>query len=275
QQTGDRLFAFAEALLRPDQKNTEAALSLSGCCLRTRDDWGERGMKGKGKIILILVIAVLASLFFAFDLQEYLSFAYLKSSQASFQTSFQAYYADHRLLTVAGYMAIYILVTALSLPGAVIMTLAGGALFGLWLGLVLVSFASTIGATLAFLASRFLLKESVQNRFGDKLTAINQGIEQDGAFYLFTLRLVPVFPFFIINLAMGLTPIRTGVFYLVSQLGMLPGTVVFVNAGTQLGKIDSAAGILSPGLLSSFALLGIFPLLAKKVVALIKKKAVR
>ncbi|MCI5125981.1 MAG: TVP38/TMEM64 family protein [Candidatus Electrothrix sp. AR5] len=229
------------------------------------------GNKKQGKIIIILVIAVLAGLFFAFDLQQYLSFAYLKSSQASFQ----AYYADHQLLTVAGYMAIYILVTALSLPGAVIMTLAGGALFGLWVGLVFVSFASTIGATLAFLASRFLLKESVQNRFGEKLSAINQGVEQDGALYLFTLRLVPVFPFFIINLVMGLTPIRTGVFYLVSQLGMLPGTLVFVNAGTQLGKIDSAAGILSPGLLFSFALLGIFPLLAKKMVTIIKKKTVR
>lgn len=224
--------------------------------------------KLQGKIILALVIAILAGLFFTFDLQQYLSFAYLKSSQ----TSFQAYYADHRLLTVAGYMLMYILVTALSLPGAVIMTLAGGALFGLWTGLILVSFASTIGATLAFLASRFLLKESIQNRFGDKLTAINQGIEQDGAFYLFTLRLVPVFPFFIINLVMGLTPIRTRTFYLVSQLGMLPGTLVYVNAGTQLAKIESASGILSPGLLLSFALLGIFPLLAKKVVAMIKKR---
>jgi uncharacterized membrane protein YdjX (TVP38/TMEM64 family) len=225
----------------------------------------------KGKIIIILVIAALAGLFFVFDLQQYLSFAYLKSSQATFQ----AYYADYRLLTVAGYMAIYILVTALSLPGAVILTLAGGALFGLWTGLILVSFASTIGSTLAFLASRFLFKESIQSRFGDKLTAINQGIEEDGAFYLFTLRLVPLFPFFIINLVMGLTPIRTTVFYLTSQIGMLPGTLIFINAGTQLGKIDSAAGILSSGLLFSLALLGIFPLLAKKMVAIIKKKTVR
>ncbi|MCI5208862.1 MAG: TVP38/TMEM64 family protein [Candidatus Electrothrix sp. ATG2] len=222
--------------------------------------------KLQGKIILVLVIMALAGLFFAFDLQQYLSFAYLKSSQASFQ----AYYADHQLLTVAGYMMIYILVTALSLPGAVFMTLAGGALFGLWVGLVLVSFASSIGATLAFLTSRFLLKESVQNRFGDKLTPINQGVEQDGAFYLFTLRLVPGFPFFIINLVMGLTPIRTTVFYLVSQIGMLPGTLVYINAGTQLGKIESASGIVSPGLLLSFALLGIFPLLAKKMVTMMK-----
>ncbi|MCI5142781.1 MAG: TVP38/TMEM64 family protein, partial [Candidatus Electrothrix sp. ATG1] len=134
----------------------------------------------------------------------------------------------------------------------------------------LVSFASSIGATLAFLTSRFLLKESVQNRFGDKLTPINQGIEQDGAFYLFTLRLVPGFPFFIINLVMGLTPIRTTVFYLVSQIGMLPGTLVYINAGTQLGRIESASGIVSPGLLLSFALLGIFPLLAKKMVTMMK-----
>jgi uncharacterized membrane protein YdjX (TVP38/TMEM64 family) len=224
--------------------------------------------KIQGKIFLVLVIAILAGLFFAFDLQQYLSFAYLKSSQ----TAFQAYYADHQLLTVAGYMLIYILVTALSLPGATVLTLAGGALFGLWTGLLLISFASTIGATLAFLASRFLFKESIQNRFREKLTAINQGIEQDGAFYLFTLRLVPVFPFFIINLVMGLTPIRTGVFYLVSQIGMLPGTLVYVNAGTQLAKIESASGILSPGLLLSFALLGIFPILAKKAIVMVKKR---
>ena len=225
----------------------------------------------KGKTLLFLVIAVLASLFFAFALRQHLSVAFLKSSHASLQ----AYYADYRLLTVAGYMASYILLTALSLPGSVFMTLAGGALFGLWVGLVLVSFASTIGATLAFLASRFLFKESVQSRFGDKLAAINQRVEEDGALYLFTLRLVPLFPFIIINLAMGLTPIRTTVFYLVSQLGMLPSTLIFVNAGTQLGKIDSVASILSPGLLFSLALLGVFPLLAKKVVTIITQKTVR
>jgi len=222
----------------------------------------------QGKVILLLLLATIAGLFFAFDLQQYLSFAYLKSSQ----TAFQAYYADHRFLTIAAYMGAYILITGLSLPGAVIMTLAGSALFGFWIGLLLVSFASTIGATLAFLASRFLFKESIQNRFGDKLTAINQGFEQDGAFYLFTLRLVPVFPFFIINLVMGLTPIRISVFYLVSQLGMLPGTLVYVNAGTQLAQIESASEIFSLWLLLSFALLGIFPLLAKKAVAMVKER---
>jgi uncharacterized membrane protein YdjX (TVP38/TMEM64 family) len=155
------------------------------------------------------------------------------------------------------------------------MTLAGGALFGLLTGTVVISFASTIGATLAFLVSRFLLKDWVQERFKEKLHTINQGIEREGSFYLFTLRLVPVFPFFIINLVMGLTPIRTTRFYLVSQVGMLPGTLVYVNAGTQLAQIDSLKGILSPGLLLSFALLGMFPLLARKGVALINRKKER
>ncbi len=226
-------------------------------------------MNGKSsKIIVLLLIAAVFAVFFIFDLQQYLSFAYLKSSQEMFQS----YYADHRLITIAGYLALYILVTALSLPGAAIMTLAGGALFGLWVGLVLVSFASTIGATLAFLAARFLLKDYVQSRFGEKLKAVNEGIEKDGSFYLFTLRLVPLFPFFVINLVMGLTLIRTPVFYLVSQIGMLPGTFVFVNAGTHLAKIESAKGILSPGLVFSFALLGIFPLIAKKIVSLVRSR---
>jgi uncharacterized membrane protein YdjX (TVP38/TMEM64 family) len=210
----------------------------------------------------------LVVLFFVFDLGQYLSLAYLKSRQEWLV----GIYTRHTLWTIGAYMLVYIMVTALSLPGAAVMTLAGGALFGLVTGTVVISFASTIGATLAFLVSRFLLKNWVQDRFKDKLHAINQGIERDGAFYLFTLRLVPVFPFFIINLVMGLTPIRTIRFYLVSQLGMLPGTLVYVNAGTQLAQIDSLKGILSPGLLLSFALLGIFPLLARKGVAFINRK---
>ena len=227
-----------------------------------------RDKKRQGKIALLLVAAALAVLFIIFDGQQYLSLASLKSSRQLLQS----FYMEHQLLTIAGYMLLYILITALSLPGALIMSLGGGALFGLWLGFLLVSFASSIGATFAFLAARFLFKDAIQKRFGGKLGAINKGIEQDGAFYLFTLRLVPVFPFFIINLVMGLTPIRTAVFYLVSQIGMLPGTLVYVNAGTQLGKLESASGILSPGLLLSFALLGVFPLLAKKVIEVIKKK---
>ncbi|RWX45959.1 putative membrane protein YdjX, TVP38/TMEM64 family, SNARE-associated domain [Candidatus Electrothrix aarhusensis] len=224
--------------------------------------------KGRGKIALLLAAAALAILFIVFDGQQYLSLTFLKSSRQLLQS----FYIEHHLFTITSYILTYILITALSLPGALIMSLGGGALFGLWLGFLLVSFASTIGATLAFLGARFLFKDAIQKRFGEKLTAINKGIEQDGAFYLFTLRLVPVFPFFIINLVMGLTPIRPAVFYLVSQIGMLPGTLVYVNAGTQLGKIESASGILSPGLLFSFALLGVFPLLAKKVIEVIKKK---
>jgi len=220
------------------------------------------------KWIVAGAVIGLVVLFFVYDLGQYLSLAYVKSRQEWLVDM----YARHTLWTIGAYMLVYIAVTALSLPGAAVMTLAGGALFGLVTGTVVISFASTIGATLAFLASRFLLKTWVQDRFTDKLHAINQGIERDGAFYLFTLRLVPVFPFFIINLVMGLTPMRTLRFYLVSQLGMLPGTLVYVNAGTHLAQIDSLKGILSPGLLLSFALLGVFPLLAKKGVAVINRK---
>jgi len=220
------------------------------------------------RIIVILIIAAVAAAFFAFDLQNQLTLENLKSQQQAFQE----YYAANSAKTILIYMAVYVLVTALSLPGATVMTLAGGAMFGIWVGVVIISFASTIGATLAFLVSRFLLKDWVQNRFGDKLTAINAGVEKDGAFYLFTLRLVPLFPFFIINLVMGLTPIRTVIYYLVSQIGMLPGTFVYVNAGTQLARIESLGGILSPTLIFSFALLGIFPLIAKKAVSIVQAR---
>ncbi|MDT0634385.1 FAD-dependent oxidoreductase [Spectribacter hydrogenooxidans] len=168
------------------------------------------------------------------------------------------------LLLAAGFFAVYVLVAALSIPGAAVMTLATGAVFGLGWGLLIVSFASSVGATLAFLTARFLLRDGVQRRFGRRLAAINRGVEKDGAFYLFALRLVPAFPFFVINLAMGLTPIRMATFYFVSQIGMLPGTVVYVNAGTQLGQVESLGGILSPGLIGSFVLLGLFPLVARK-----------
>jgi len=221
-----------------------------------------------GKIVLIAVIAALVSAFFLFDLDRFLTLGYLKSQQQSFQD----YYQSHRLWTLLAYFIIYVLVTALSLPGAAVMTLAGGALFGFWPALLVVSFASTIGATLAMLVARFLLRDWVQGTFGDKLKAINAGIDKEGAFYLFSLRLVPIFPFFLINLAMGLTPLRAATFYWVSQLGMLAGTAVYINAGTQLGQLESAAGILSPALLLSFALLGLFPLAAKKILAIVKER---
>lgn len=218
------------------------------------------------KIGLLIVIAVLAFSFFQYDLGRYLTLDYFKSQQQAFE----AYYQDHTLETIAIYFAVYIIVTALSLPGAVILTLIGGALFGVVVGVVVVSFASTIGATCAFLVSRFLLRDYVQSKFGDKLRPINEGIKKDGAFYLFTLRLIPVFPFFMINLVMGLTPLSTLKFFFVSQIGMLAGTAVFVNAGTQIGKIESLSGILSPSILISFALLGIFPFIAKNIIAFIK-----
>lgn len=214
------------------------------------------------KKILIGVIVLLILAFFALDLGRYFSLAYLNEQKAALLTYQEAHPWKSALL----YLLIYISVTALSLPGAAIMTLAGGAVFGLAQGTLLVSFASTIGASLAFLVSRMLLRESVQKKLGDKLHAINQGIEREGAFYLFGLRLVPLFPFFVINLVMGLTPIRLITFFFVSQLGMLPGTLVYVNAGTQLAQIDSVSGIVSAPLLISFALLGLFPILAKKVI---------
>ncbi|PLX47937.1 MAG: TVP38/TMEM64 family protein [Desulfobulbaceae bacterium] len=220
------------------------------------------------KIVIVALGTLAAALYFFLDLDHYLTLEYVKASQARFQEL----YAGHGTLVVAGYMAIYIAVTALSLPGATIMTLVGGALFGLAAGTVIISFASTIGATLACFVSRFILRDWVQRRFGQRLAAIDQGVAREGGFYLFTLRLVPVFPFFLINLAMGVTRLPLWKFYWISQLGMLPGTIVYVNAGKELGRIDSLAGILSPSLFFSFVLLGLFPLTTKKILAAIKKR---
>jgi pyruvate/2-oxoglutarate dehydrogenase complex dihydrolipoamide dehydrogenase (E3) component/uncharacterized membrane protein YdjX (TVP38/TMEM64 family) len=222
------------------------------------------------KLSVVFAIALAVTAFFALDLGRYFSLDALKSQQAAIETYRQA----APWLTAAIFFAVYVAVTALSLPGAAIMTLAGGAVFGLLWGTVLVSFASSLGATLAFLAARFLLRDWVKARFGPRLAAIDRGVEKEGGFYLFTLRLVPAFPFFMINLVMGLTPMRAWTFYWVSQVGMLAGTLVFVNAGTQLAAISSLSGILSPALIGSFAMLGIFPLIAKKIVDGVKAKKV-
>lgn len=224
----------------------------------------------KKKIGLIVGVLILLAAFFALDLGRYLSLDYLKSSQSAFESL----YAEQPLLVIGSYFAIYVAVTALSFPGAVIMTLAGGAIFGTLWGTVMVSFASSLGATLAFLAARFVLRDSIEARFGNRLAEFNKGIEKEGAFYLFTLRLVPLVPFFVINLLMGLTKMKTLTFYGVSQLGMLAGTAVYVNAGTQLAQLESLQGILSPGLIGSFVLLGIFPLLARKVIEMLKGRQV-
>lgn len=222
------------------------------------------------RIFLGLFIFVLVVNFFAFDLERFLTLESLKQSQSDFAV----FKAQSPWLVVFVSFVLYVIAAALSLPGALVMTLAMGALFGLVMGTLLVSFASSIGATLAFLTSRFLLRDAVQQRFGDKLKAINEGVVKDGALYLFTLRLVPVFPFFLINLLMGLTPMRTRTFYWVSQVGMLAGTLVFVNAGTQLAQLQSLSGILSFELLFSFALLGVFPIFAKKITAWLQRRRV-
>ena len=222
----------------------------------------------RNKLALLAALLLAVGLFFALDLGRFLDLGFLKQQQAAID----AYRDAHPTLTAAVFFLIYVAVTGLSLPGAAVMTLAGGAIFGLVWGTLIISFASTIGATLAFLASRLLFRDSVQRRFGDKLRTINDGMAREGAFYLFALRLVPIFPFFVINLLMGLTPIRTWTFYWVSQLGMLAGTVVYVNAGTQLAAIDSVSGILSPAVIGSFALLGVFPLVAKRLVAVIEAR---
>jgi pyruvate/2-oxoglutarate dehydrogenase complex dihydrolipoamide dehydrogenase (E3) component/uncharacterized membrane protein YdjX (TVP38/TMEM64 family) len=222
------------------------------------------------QIVLLLLLVLAIGAFVALDLGRLLSFEQLKASQASFAQL----HAEQPFTVAVVYFLVYVLATALSFPGATIITLAGGAVFGLWQGLLIVSFASTVGATLAFLASRFLLRDWVEARFGQRLADINAGVNREGGFYLFTLRLIPVVPFFLINLLMGLTRMKVWTYYWASQLGMLAGTAVYVNAGTQLAQLDSVKGILSPALLGSFVLLGIFPLIARRIVAAVQKRKV-
>ncbi|MBH0003350.1 MULTISPECIES: FAD-dependent oxidoreductase [Pseudoalteromonas] len=222
------------------------------------------------KIFLLLIAAAAVGLFFHFDLHQLLTLDGLKGSM----DQFNQYKEQSPLLVIGGFFLLYVVVTALSLPGAAILTLAAGALFGLVEGLLVASFASTIGATLAFLVSRYLLRDTIKQRFPERLAAIDAGVEKEGGFYLFTLRLVPVFPFFLINLLMGVTSIKSWTYYWVSQAGMLAGTFVFVNAGTQLAQIESLSGILSFNLILSFALLGIFPFIAKGILNVFKKRRV-
>ncbi|HTZ19084.1 MAG TPA: TVP38/TMEM64 family protein [Dissulfurispiraceae bacterium] len=214
------------------------------------------------KLLIVSLIAAIVVAIKVSDIEQYLTFAALKASQ----NRLALLYGEHRLLFIAAYMLIYILATSLSLPSAVLLTLAGGALFGLLEGTIVVSFASTIGATLACFVSRYLLRDWIQAKFKDKLSKVNEGIKREGAFYLFAMRLIPIIPFSVINLVMGLTTMPLRTFYLVSQAGMLPGTIVYVNAGSRLAGIESPSGILSPALLFSFVLLGLFPFVAKAVL---------
>ncbi len=224
----------------------------------------------KKKLLLLAGLILLVIGFFALDLGRFFSLDYAKAARGDFV----ALYESRPALVLGVFSAVYVAVTALSLPGAAIMTLLGGAVFGLWVGTLVVSFASSLGATLAMLVSRYVLRDSVKAKFGARLADVDRGIERDGAFYLFTLRLVPVFPFFVINLLMGLTAMKAATFYWVSQLGMLAGTLVYVNAGTQLAQLSSLQGILSPGLIGSFVLLGLFPLVARKIVDAVQGRKV-
>jgi pyruvate/2-oxoglutarate dehydrogenase complex dihydrolipoamide dehydrogenase (E3) component/uncharacterized membrane protein YdjX (TVP38/TMEM64 family) len=224
----------------------------------------------RSRLLVLAALAGAMALFFGLGLDDYLSLDFFRAQQEAIE----AFRAENMPLAVGIYAGVYIAVAALSLPGAALLTLVGGAIFGLLWGTLIVSFASSIGATLAFLVGRFLFRDAVQRRFRGAMTALNRGIERDGPLYLFMIRLVPIFPFFVVNLAMALTPIRTGAFYLASQIGMLPGTAVYVNAGTQLSQIDSPRGILSPGVLGAFALLGLFPLVATWIVRGVQRRRV-
>ena len=219
------------------------------------------------KAILVLVLLSAIAAYFIFDLGQFLSLENFKACQADIVAAKDA----NPILYITGFFILYVAVTGLSIPGAAIMSLVAGALFGVVVGTIIVSFASTIGATLAFLSARFVLRDWVQGKFGTRLRVIDDGLQKDGAFYVFTLRLIPVFPFFVINLLMGLTRIKTPTFFWVSQLGMLPATIVFVNAGTQISRIESPAGLLSPALIASFVALAFFPWAAKGIVALLKR----
>lgn len=219
------------------------------------------------KALTLLAVILIFALAYPY-IKEYASLSYVKTKQADFM----AYYEANRLPVLVGYFLLYVAVTALSLPGAAIMTLLAGALFGLVVGVVLVSFASTLGATSAFLVARFLFGDSLQKKYGDKLQKINDGVEREGAFYLFTMRLIPAFPFFLINLLMALTTMPALTFYWVSQAGMFAGTVVFVYAGTELAKINDLKDILSPTLIAAFVAIGVLPLVAKKTVAFIRAR---
>lgn len=222
----------------------------------------------KTKLLLAIAVVTVIACFFIFDLGRFLTLDFIQSQLGSIQQFRDSNFG----LTALLYFSVYVAITALSIPGAAIITLLGGAIFGIVWGTVIVSFASSIGATLAFLVSRFLLRDWVQAKFGDYLGPINRGVEKDGSFYLFSIRMVPLFPFFMVNLLMGLTPISVASFYLISQIGMLVGTAVYVNAGSELAQITSLSGLVSPSVILSFVLLGLFPLLAKIGLGFIQKR---
>ncbi|WP_291327701.1 TVP38/TMEM64 family protein [Desulfovibrio sp. UCD-KL4C] len=222
----------------------------------------------KNKILILILLASGIIIFFAFDLDRFLTLNYLKNSRQDFH----AFYDLHPFSSIFAFFLIYVAIVGLNLPGAAILGLAGGALFGFTLGVITISFASSLGATLACFFSRYLFRDYVQRKFGDKLEKVNNGIKSEGSFYLFTMRLIPAIPFVVINLVMGLTPMRLRTFYWVSQVGMLPGTIVFVNAGKEIGKITSVSDIVQPSVIISFMVLGIFPFFIRKAVSFVKAR---
>jgi uncharacterized membrane protein YdjX (TVP38/TMEM64 family) len=215
-----------------------------------------------GRIIVLVALVAVVAAFFALGGGEYVSFEYLKARQADFER----FYAEHRVVTIAVFVAVYLVVAGASVPGTVPLSLLAGAVFGRWAGTVVVSFASTAGASVALVIIRYLLRPVVESKLGGRLEPIRRGFQRDGAFYLFLLRLTPVAPFFIVNAAMAVMPIRVRSFWWVSQLGMLPATFLYVNAGTELARLESWRGILSPSLIVSFVALGMFPLVVRKLV---------
>ena len=222
----------------------------------------------KTKIILAVVVLSLIAAFFIFDLKDYLSLEYLKQQKEALNQLYQ----NKPFLLIGAFFLVYVAMAALALPAATLLTVAAGAIFGVVTGTIIVSFASSIGATIAFLLTRYLFHDSIQAKFGDRLEAINTGIEREGAFYVFGLRLVPLFPFVVVNSVLGLTKLKTWTFYWSSQIGMLAGTIVYVNAGTQLANINSLGDIANPKLLISFALLGLFPIIAKYALNFLKSR---
>lgn len=224
--------------------------------------------RNRWRLLLAVIIIGVVAAFYALGLERYLSLDYLRNSESSLMHMYEM----QPFLWAFAYFAIYVAVTGLSLPLASVITLLAGPVFGLFWGSVIVTFAAAIGATISFLVARFLLRDWIQSHFEHQLAKINQGIERDGIFYLFLLRLIPAFPFFVINLVMGLTPMHTRTYFLVSLVGMIPGNVLYVNAGVQLGKIHSLHGLLSPGLIASFVALGVFPLIVKKAVDFWRKR---
>jgi uncharacterized membrane protein YdjX (TVP38/TMEM64 family) len=220
----------------------------------------------KQKLPIIIIIAISIAAFFYYDAGQYLSLEYIKNTQNQLLT----YYNNSPFIVILVFFLFYVVVTALSLPGATIMTLSAGMLFGLTWGVVIVSFASTIGASLAFIISRFILYSSIQEKYADKLDKINKGIKKEGAFYLFALRLVPLFPFFLINIIMGVTQIRLWTFFWVSQVGMFLGTIVYVYAGTELAKVNTLGDIVSIRLLVAFSILGLFPIVTKRLLEYVR-----